>query len=60
VPLAAGAAPAGEPLERLRSCWPVDVEPVEAAAVEALVREGMTWLERWHVGGFAALPSGSG
>jgi mannitol-1-phosphate 5-dehydrogenase len=60
VPLAAGVAPAGEPLERLRSCWPVDVEPVEAAAVEALVREGMTWLERWHIGGFAALPSGSG
>jgi mannitol-1-phosphate/altronate dehydrogenase len=59
-PLAAGAREVGGHLERLRTCWPADVDPAEAAAVEALVREGLTWLERWHSGGFGALPPGSG
>ncbi len=47
--------PAG-PIDLLQGCWPADIDAREAAAVVAVVEEGRAWLERWRLGGFAALP----
>jgi mannitol-1-phosphate 5-dehydrogenase len=57
------ALPRGAPdgwIDLLRACWQGDVDPVEASAVTALVEEGRAWLQRWRLGGFAALPATGG
>ncbi|HZW01681.1 MAG TPA: hypothetical protein VFF55_08960 [Candidatus Deferrimicrobium sp.] len=41
----------------LWGCWPDDVDAAEAAAVVEAVGEGLVWLDRWRVGGFATLPA---
>jgi mannitol-1-phosphate 5-dehydrogenase len=41
----------------LWDCWQDEVDAAEAAAVITAVDEGDDWLDRWRVGGFAALPA---
>jgi mannitol-1-phosphate/altronate dehydrogenase len=42
-------------LERLRRCWPRDLDDAEASAVLAVVAEGIERLSRWRRDGFEGL-----
>jgi mannitol-1-phosphate 5-dehydrogenase len=46
---------AADPIERLRACWPRDLDGRQADAVVVSVGVGMEWLDRWRADGFAAL-----
>jgi mannitol-1-phosphate 5-dehydrogenase len=50
-----GAALGLAPLERLRGCWPGDVDEAEAGNVLAVVEEGVERLARWRRVGFEGL-----